>query len=213
MNLDPAALKFQVREALREAKAELLRDHHLEPRTRIIHHDGFVERAKLDGRWMDDGRLKGILFEFMGEYCRKKDASGVVFISDAWTLEHSPEQLKRMFEDKARLAEFERITKEQGVPEAAQQGYGRLWETVQVQGQTRDFAWGMLQWYDRIGKDGPIPATAVRAGTGLPAHTIRFAGKPRVMSSDRGNPSGRMFTFYEGKGQSDDDASDIRAAG
>ena len=113
-------------------------------------------------------------------------------------MEHSAEQRKRLAADPEYGRAFEEITSKHGLREAAAAGFGRLVETIVCQGQTREHAYGLMQYYERVAKDGAIPAaTAVGTGT-IPAHTIRFRGEPHVLSSEAGTPGGRLFALFEG---------------
>ena len=90
--LDPNFLKYQVRLALGKAKARLAKHCNFDPFAWVIHPDHRVETAPLYGPLMTDARAKDALFEVLGQYCEKKQAPGLILVTDSWGLEYSPEQ-------------------------------------------------------------------------------------------------------------------------
>ncbi len=131
MNLTLPQMQKLAEKILEKVKREIARHNNFDPRFWIVK-DGGLEELAFRGDWLNSDRDKEALFAAVKEMARRVQADGVIFLSDGWTLEFTEEQNKRLHEDAAYKAEFDRISKEQGCPQAAEAGYGELWEIVLV---------------------------------------------------------------------------------
>lgn len=195
-SLDPETLKARTREALEKARARLVRDCNFDPFAVMIFEDGRPEMLPFPGFLMENGRVKDVLFSFLGRFCKEHNAPGLIIVSDAWSLKQTPEQEKRM-KDPAYFAEYVRIGQEQGIIALAAKGFGRAVEMITATGQSATFAYAVMQCYERVAADGVIPPTASARAGKLPKHSIRFLDE-KVASSDEGfTAEGRMFSLYK----------------
>lgn len=86
--------------------------------------------------WMNDGKDKTALFNAANSMAKRTQADAVICLSDVWVLEFTEEQKRRIIEDKSYREGFERISRYEGVPQAAAAGYGELWEAIIINAQT-----------------------------------------------------------------------------
>lgn len=193
-------LKYLTRWALHAARRILSRDRNFDPFAWVVEDSGEFHGAPVPGEMMlDPPRRRRAAFERLAEFCREHGLPGLIIVTDGWAARPAREQEKRLIEDAAYRAEFERIANEQGLAAAAAAGFGALTETISCQGQTRDFALSLSQPYQRIARYGVIPPTAMVGATEdiIPPHRIRFIGKPQARSTECGwRPSGQMFQLY-----------------
>ena len=199
--MELAMLKYLTRQALVKAKKELTRDCNFDPFATIIGDDsgGTLASVPIPDQAMRSGNSKELLFAMLAEICRISEAPGLITVTDGWSMEHTAEQRKRLESDSEYARRFEEITSNEGLRQAAEAGFGRLVESIICQGQTREHAYGMMQYYERVAKAGVIPAkAAVGSDATLSPHTIRYRGEPHVLSSESGKAGGRMFGLFEG---------------
>jgi hypothetical protein len=171
------------REAMVTARNELTVMQRLAPFAEAIH-GGKPKALPFPPQMMD---FRTALFKALGAYCKQTAAEALIFVSDAWTLRMSDEQMKRG-------EETMRYSMEHGLEDTAAAGYGTLAEIVTAVGQTKTAVSLIHQHYVRVAKDGIIPPNTKR----MPPHTIRFEEEIlRTAADDEVVVAGRMFVLYE----------------
>jgi hypothetical protein len=176
-------LRTLVRNILANTTRRLVQTANFEPCAYIIRADRAIASLPFDGAILESGSAKRVLFAALADTVRKCGGFGLIVVTDAWTLFHSEEQNRRIFEDAEYRAGLEAVTREQGVPEAARLGYGTLAEIIACTAQTR--LWGLIgrQQYRRAGADW--------------RHIVLEGDPVFIDTASGGKLSGRLIQLYE----------------
>ncbi len=124
----PEHLRTLAMNELERLKAELVAKGQFEPSLYMVKGDTLTV-VLFDPNWMNSPQMKTALFEMVRSKAKKGQADAVIFASDIWTLEYTPEQLRQQKEDPEYRATLQNVG---DVRTAAELGYGELWDAIAV---------------------------------------------------------------------------------
>jgi hypothetical protein len=206
--VDRERLKYLTRTAFVESKRRLVHDRILKWQTRLVSHDGTVY---VTPRVPDATFSAGNLLGLSSVNWLARAAAAMIRVTDGWTLEMTPEQIRLLREDQEYCAAFNEICALEGMTAAASVGFGTLMETVICELHSRDFAYCISQTCRRVvprrtatmygWPDCVVPGLflAPPVNGSAPPHIVRICGKPTFRSTDDGwHVDSRRFPLYEG---------------